>query len=62
MSDSRTKVRAHASAISAQKTKALEGVVRTQRDILRRWISLFGDYCTTAPSGQLYQDTKEAIR
>jgi hypothetical protein len=58
----RTKVRAHASAMAVQNVKALEGVVRTQRELLLRWIELFGDYCTTAPSGQLYKDTKETIQ
>jgi hypothetical protein len=57
----RTKVRAHASARAAKKIKALEGITRSQREVLRRWIALFGPYCTTAESGQLYKDTKEAI-
>jgi hypothetical protein len=64
----RTKVRAHASARAAQKTKALEslatyhrGVINAQQELLRRWIAMFGNYCTTADSGQLYKDTMEVV-
>jgi len=64
----RTKVRAHSTARSATKIKAQAAVIRrqggiilTQRKLLLRWIALFGDYCTTAESGQLYKDTKEVV-
>lgn len=54
-------MRAQSTAMATQKIKALQGVIRTQRAVLRRWIALFGNYCTTADSGQLYKDTMEVV-